>query len=138
MLYIARLRLGLVVLGTLGCNDPAFLEGDACESGLAITVSAAAQPEFAWTPACAVGTLYVTTAEGSPMWQISSAPRPDLTPTNRIESGVTYGSTPAAAQEFLAPVALEPGQSYHIVLSVTDSHGERSQVGDTTFSAPSE
>jgi len=127
-----------MTLGALGCGEPATLIGDACTPEVAFTVVATAPPEFRWTPACEVGTLYVITEFGNPMWQISSKPQADLTPTNHIQSGVVYGNVPMTAQQFGDLAPLEGGQTYRVALSVTDSEGERSQVGEATFTVPGE
>jgi hypothetical protein len=138
MPQIARLPLWCMSLGALGCSDPATLIGNACEPGVALTVSVTAQPEFRWAPDCDVGTLYVTTEAGNPMWQIGSEPQAGFTPTNQIQSGVIYGTLPTKTQAFIEAVPLEPGQTYRVTLFVTDSHGEHTGVGNTTFSAPAE
>jgi hypothetical protein len=138
MPQVARLPVWCLSLGALGCSDPATLSGDACEPGVALTVSATAQAEFRWAPDCDVGTLYVTTEAGNPMWQISSEPQADFTPTNEIQSGVMYGTLPTKTRALIEAVPLEPGQTYRVILFVTDSHGEQSGVGNTTFSAPAE
>jgi hypothetical protein len=138
MAHIARRLLWSTACAALGCSEPATLIGNACEPEVAFTVAATTPPEFRWMPACDVGTLYVITEVGSPMWQISSKPAADLTPTNHIQSGVVYGAVPTTAQQFGDLAPLESGQTYRVALSVTDSEGVRTQVGQATFTAPSE
>ena len=138
MPHIARRLLWCTTLGALGCDEPAALVGNACKPEVAFTVVATSPPEFRWTPACDVGTLYVITEFGSPMWQIDSKPQADLTPTNHIQSGVVYGTVPTTAQQFGDLAPLETGQTYRVALSVTDSEGEPTQVGEATFRAPGE
>ena len=137
MLQMDSLRFWCVSLCTLGCSDPALPTG-ACESGVALTVSATAQPEFRWVPECGVGALYVTTEAGNPMWQINSKPQPDFTPTNDIQSRVVYGTMPTKTQALIEAVPLEPGQTYRVILFVTDGQGEQTRGGNTTFLAPAE
>jgi hypothetical protein len=121
----------MALLGALGCSDAATVIGNACEPEVALTVGATAPPEFTWVPACDVGTVYVTTEAGNPMWQIRSEVQADLTPTNQIRSGVVYSTVPAKAQHFLDPVPLEAGQTYRVVLFVTDSHGDDTRARPT-------
>jgi len=138
MALVARLALISVGVGVLGCSEPATLIGNACEAGITATVTRTAPPEFEWTPACDIGTLYVTTEAGDPAWQVSSEPQADFTPTNQIHSGVVYGVLPPKTQAFTEATALVPGQIYRVNLSVTDSQGHRTRVGSATFSLPAE
>jgi hypothetical protein len=102
------------------------------------TVSQTTPSEFRWTPACDVGTIYVTTDAGEPMWQVSSEPQADFTPTNQIHSGVVYGVLPPQTQAAIEAKALMPGQRSRVNLIVTDSHGNDTPVGAVTFSLPTE
>jgi hypothetical protein len=130
---------GLALLTAfLGCSDPPTFIGDACQSDIAITVSAATGPQFDWTPTCAVGILHVTTEAGDPMWSISSKPQADFTPTNRIQGGVMYGTVPPDAQQVVQVVPLVPGETYRVLLDVINSEGEITLVGKNTFSGPAE
>ncbi len=138
MPQIARSLQWSLAVSTLGCSEPATVIGNACAPEVTITVVATAPPEFRWAPACDVGTVFVISEVGAPMWQISSKPQADLTPTNHIQSGVVYGTVPASAQQFGELVALAPGEIYRMALRVTDSEGEPTQVGEATFSGPSE
>lgn len=135
---VPRRSWPIALVGVLGCSESATFLGNACEPSVAVVVAGTTPPAFTWAPDCAVGTLYITTDVGNAMWLISSDPEADLTPTNRIASGVVYGVVPAGAQQFGDLVALEAGQQYRVFLSVTDSHGDRTRVGAGTFGAPSE
>ena len=91
-------------------------------------------PTFTWTPDCAVGSLTVTMEPGDLLWQIRSEPDADLTPVNRIRSGVAYGVVPAMSREFGGDaVALAPGQPYRVILHVSDSQGHTMLVGQGVF-----
>jgi hypothetical protein len=138
MPLIARLALWSVGIGVVGCSEPAALVGNACQAAVTPTVSETAPPEFRWAPACDVGTVVVTTEAGQPMWQISSEPQADFTPTNQIHSGVTYGVLPPGTQAFIEATGLVVGQTYRVNLSVTNSQGAATHVGATTFSLRAE
>jgi hypothetical protein len=130
-----RLTLSIVVLSALGCNDDATIAGDACEPNVSLSVSSTPVPEFTWQPDCGIGVLHVTAEGGGTVWQINSNPQSDFTPTNDIRSGVTYGTVPAGAQEFIPAAPLESGQVYQVYLNVSDSQGESIPVGTSTFTA---
>jgi hypothetical protein len=138
MVQLARLALFGSSIGILGCSEPATLIGNACKPGVTPTVSQSAPAEFQWTPACDVGTVVVTSEAGHPMWQVSSDPQADFTPTNEIHSGLVYGVAPPKTHAFIDATALVPGQVYRVALIVTDSRGNDTGVGNTTFSAPAE
>src|SRR5919199_2777434 len=93
-----RLTLWGMSMGLTACGEPATLVGNACHSEVTPTVSDSVPPEFRWTPECDIGTVFVTTEAGNPMWQISSQPRDEVTPTNEIHSGVIYGVLPPNSQ----------------------------------------
>jgi hypothetical protein len=97
-----------------------------------------APPALTWTPDCAVGSLAITTEPGDLLWSISSEPEPDLTPTNRIRSGVIYGTVPALARQSREPVPLVPGQRFRAILHVVDSHGADTLVGTGLFTVSAE
>ena len=81
----------------------------------------------------------MTTEPGDLLWQISSESEPDVTPTNRIRSGVTYGTVPELAQESGdGAVPLSAGQAYRVILHVIDSQGHTTLVGQGLFEAPAE
>jgi len=131
-------RWPLGLLGAVaGCDSAGFL-GPACQPGLVVAVTDSPQPAFTWTPECEVGTVYVTTDVGNAMWTISSVPESDLTPTNRIASGVLYGVLPAEAEQFGDLKPLEAEHQYHVFLGVTDTQGRSTQVGEAAFTIPSE
>ena len=138
MTLVARLAVITLGVGVLGCSEPATLIGNACEAGIAPTVSQTAPPEFQWTPACDIGTLLVTTEAGDPVWQVSSDPQADHTPTNRIHRGVIYGVLPPESYTSIEPKALVPGQTYRLNLIVTDSQGEETHVGAVIFTLPAQ
>ncbi len=78
-----RLALFSLSVGVPACSEPATLMGNPCQAGVMATVSQTTPPEFRWTPACDVGTIYVTTEAGEPMWQLSSEPQPISRPLTR-------------------------------------------------------
>ena len=82
--------------------------------------------------------LQVTTEAGNPKWSISNLPQSDFTPTNKIQSGVTYGVVPPASQEFIDVVPLAAGETYLVVLHVTDTQGDGTLVGHVTFTVPAQ
>ena len=122
-----------LLVGSTGCGDPATVGEDACAPETAVTATAALAPTFTWLPDCAVGSLAVTTEAGDPLWSITSDPEADLTPSNRIRSGVTYGIVPKDADQFGDLVPLTAGQAYQVLLRVTDSRGDVTLVGTGSF-----
>jgi hypothetical protein len=128
----------LSALACSGCRDDPFTAGNACEPTVSITVSPSSAPEFTWQPACGVSSLHVVREAAGTMWQVSSNPQPDFTPTNEIQSGVVYGQVPEGAREFIPAEPLQVGQAYHVVLSITDSQGNRTQVGAASFTGVAE
>jgi hypothetical protein len=127
-----------ILLGSTGCREPATLSEDACGPETAVAASAALSPAFTWVPDCAVGSVSVTTDAGDPMWSIRSDPEADLTPANRIRSGVIYGVIPQQAQQFGELVPLAADQAYRVFLRVVDSRGDNTLVGTGTFEVPAE
>jgi hypothetical protein len=114
----------VLLCGTAGCNDAATVLGDACEPEVSVAAGAAVPPTFTWAPDCAVASLEVTTEPGNLLWQINSDPETGLTPTNRIRSGVVYGTVPAMTHEVGdGALPLAPGQPYRVFLQVLDSQG---------------
>ena len=108
---LARLRLAVPLLGAavLGCSDSQSPEDvETCPDNL-VTVSvqapASATPRFSWTPACAVTLLQVTALAPATgvAWSIGGRMQ------NILPSGITYGQLPVAAEEGVAPVALQEG-----------------------------
>jgi hypothetical protein len=85
-----------------------------------------------------VGSLYVSTEAGNPAWSIESNPQGGSLPTNLTQSGVIYGTVPPQAHEFIPSVPLVSGQTYRILLYVTNSQGEATEVGRSHFDTPAE
>ena len=113
---LALLRLTAPLLGAavLGCSDTQSpLDAETCPGNL-VTVSvqapASATPRFNWTPACAVTLLRVSAlAPASGVaWSIGGRMQ------NILPSGITYGQSPVAAEEGVAPVALQVGVTYEV------------------------
>jgi hypothetical protein len=127
-----------ILFGATGCREPATLSGDACGPATDLAASAALPPALTWVPDCAVGSLSVTTDAGDLMWSIHSEPEADLTPANRIRSGIIYGMVPEQAQQFGELVPLTAGQSYRVFLRVVDSRGDNTVVGTGMFEVPAE
>ena len=131
--------LGVTLLvGAAGCGEPATVGGDACPADVAVAASTALVPTFIWMPDCAVGSLAVTTEPGDLVWSVASDPDVDLTPTNRLRSGVIYGTVPPDAHQFGELVPLAPGQSYRVLLRVVYSRGDNALVGTGAFEVPVE
>jgi hypothetical protein len=133
MAWMAKVTLRTLSLSLAACSEPPTLLGDACTSEVVVTVTEAAPPVVQWAPECEVGTLYVTTDAGTPVWQIHSVPEADLTPTNHIQPGVVYGVLPPQTQVFIGPTDLVADQAYHLSLIVTNSQGDDTTVGMGTF-----
>ena len=72
------------------------------------------------------------------MWSITSDPEADLTPTNRIRSGIIYGVVPPQAHQFGELVPPTAGQAYRVFLRVVDSRGETTLVSTGAFEIPAE
>ena len=108
-----------------------------CSGGLRLTVSPAAQPEFAWTPSdCLVNEVAVDGASG-PLWSLYN---PD--PVNRIESPVRYGQA-ASSGESQSPgpgpggPVLTPGTRYVVSLRRIEN-GFVTVAGEQAFHHQSE
>ena len=95
--------------GTTPCTD---------ETGtVAVTVGAGLQPVLNWEPACAMAFLLIE--EGaSDQWGISTDDTTwdDPAQANLIVPPLTYGVTPAVAQEFQSPTTLVSGVTYDVNL----------------------
>jgi hypothetical protein len=129
----------VLLYGAAGCRDAASVLGDACEPEVSVAATAGLSPTLTWTPDCAVGSLMVTTEPGDLLWHISSEPEANFTPTNRIRSGVTYGTVPELARQTGdRAVPLSAGQTYRVVLHVIDSQGQTTLVGKGLFEASAE
>lgn len=123
----------------VGCgddpNDPDNYS--ICPDAVAVTVRTSAPgsaPSFDWTPSCRLHMLTVTTAATSPtmMWSAISSGN-DLLP------GVTYGRLKGDATTPAAPLTLESGVSYRVLLDRVDPgfpSPKNTEIGRATFVAP--
>ena len=110
------LALGAFV--SLACSDGTG-PGDckANTGSVNVTVTSGATVTFEWQPRCAVA-LVLVEQDASDQWAIS-APGFDETATtaaNVILPPITYGQTPAGAEEFQPPETLVAGTTYEVVL----------------------
>jgi hypothetical protein len=109
-------HLGVIVItGAIACDgttSPAPCNGD-----IEVVAVTTTPVRFAWTPACGVSTLLVTTEsalpEGSVAWGISVSEQEPIGPD------VVYGVKPRGATEWKAAVELEPGREYRVIVRHT-------------------
>jgi hypothetical protein len=92
--------------------------GSGCPDNLTVTVNGGPNPKISWSPACNISKIFVEPAAGGPsMWFVSSA-------GNNIGPGVSYGETPACAEEIRWAAPLEDGEIYSIALVKRDERGD--------------
>ena len=120
-------RLALVTLAYVclaGCGNPTG-SNDYCSP--TITVSSGTTPQISWVPPCKINNLTVFSGTACnkrfECWSIEAVgdtvegvEGPYLE-SNRISSGVRYGTVPATAREVYAPIALQVGQEYGVWLA---------------------
>lgn len=120
---------GLALLSlTLACSDPT--EIGECHGQIQMSVNAAPNPVFSWTPECKISYLAVEDrGDGTGYWTVSSPPGQKI-----IEPPVAFGVVPDGAIEDGPSNPLEPGGAYRVIaLLVSEDDFTIVRIGEAPF-----
>jgi hypothetical protein len=131
---------GFVAFAWLGCGSDPNAANAGCSDPVTVGVGAGMQPNFSWSPNCAVYNLVVLEgvgphpfSQGTAAWVVESQPDVNGLPNNRLHGGIRYGEVPAEGRQVTPPVALTAGQPYTVYLNVYTLDQRVEGVGSKTF-----